>query len=350
MRIIGVDLRARQQSISMLDTETGEVTEKTLQHEGEEVREFYAALPGPVLVGWEATGSMFWFLRLLEELGIEYRVGHPAEIRKAESRKQKHDRRDAALIRRLLAEQRFPSIWLPTAQQRDLRTWLLHRHQLVRLRVMTQNGLQAVALSQGLRRGASLWSQPGQQALESLPLAEYAATRRQQLQALRRELEQRIRELDQRVSEQAQQRTVARRLLSHPGVGPITALATDVFLGDPARFANAKALASYVGMIPSEHSSAGRQRGGKLSKQGNPLLRLLWVEAARQAVRRDPRLKQFYRRKLVQKGLGKAVVATARKLGIRLWIMMRDQIDYPEFCRRATLRPNSGSAPAGVLE
>jgi transposase len=334
MRIIGVDLHARQQSISMVDTETGEVIEKTLQHEGEQVREFYAALPRPVLVGLEATGSMFWFLQLLEELGIEYRVGHPAEIRKAETRKQKHDRRDAALIRRLLAEKRFPSIWLPTAEQRDLRTLLLHRHQLVRLRVMTQNGLQAVALSQGLRRGASLWSQAGQQALESLPLADYAATRRQELQEIRGELQRRILELDQRVSEQAQQRAVARRLLSHPGVGPITALATEVFLGDASRFANGKALASYVGMIPSEHSSGKRRRRSALSKQGNPLLRFLWVEAARQAVRRDPRLKQFYRRKLVQKGLGKAVVATARKLGIRLWIMMRDQIDYQEFCKR----------------
>lgn len=334
MRIIGVDLHARQQSISMLDTETGEVIEKTLQHEGEQVRKFYAALPHPVLVGLEATGSMFWFLQLLEELGIAYRVGHPAAVRKAETRKQKHDRRDATLIRRLLEQDRFPNIWLPTAEQRDLRTLLLHRHQLVRLRVMTQNGLQAVALSQGLRRGSSLWSPAGQQALESLPLADYAATRRRELQEIRRELQRRILELDQRVSEQAQQRTVARRLMSHPGVGPITALATEVFLGDASRFANGKALASYAGMIPSEHSSAGRQRGGALSKQGNPLLRFLWVEAARQAVRRDPRLKQFYRRKLVQKGLGKAVVATARKLGIRLWIMMRDQIDYQEFCQR----------------
>src|SRR6266849_5103647 len=150
MRIIGCDLHARQQTISMLDTESGEVIEKTLAHEGETVREFYAALPKPVL----------------EELGIQYRVGHPAAIRKAETRKQKHDRRDAALIRRLLVEQRFPQIWLPTAEQRDLRTLLQHRHQLVRMRVMTQNGLQGLALSQGLRRGAKLWSQAGQQALD----------------------------------------------------------------------------------------------------------------------------------------------------------------------------------------
>src|SRR5580765_6097335 len=80
MRIIGVDLHTRQQSVAMLDTDTGEVIEKTLEHEGDEVREFYSALPGPVLVGIEATGSMPWFLKLMEELKIECRVGHPAKV------------------------------------------------------------------------------------------------------------------------------------------------------------------------------------------------------------------------------------------------------------------------------
>src|SRR5579872_7477910 len=98
MQIIGVDLHARQQSVSMVETESGELIEKTLLHEGNQVREFYTSLPSPALVGLEATGSMLWFLRLLEEFGIDYRVGHPAAIRKAELRKQKHDRREATEI------------------------------------------------------------------------------------------------------------------------------------------------------------------------------------------------------------------------------------------------------------
>jgi len=91
MRIIGCDLHARQQTIGMLDTETGELVEKTLEHEGDQVRQFYAALPKPVLVGIEAMGSMHWFLELMEELGIDCQVGHPAKIRAAEPRKQKHN-------------------------------------------------------------------------------------------------------------------------------------------------------------------------------------------------------------------------------------------------------------------
>jgi transposase len=102
------------------------IVEKTLKHEAETVREFYAASPAPVVVGLEATGSMGWFLQLLDELGITYRVGHPAMIRKAETRKQKHDRRDAALLLQLLTENRFPAIWMPSTQLRDLRALLLH--------------------------------------------------------------------------------------------------------------------------------------------------------------------------------------------------------------------------------
>ncbi len=158
MRIIGCDLHARQQTIAVLDTDTGEMVEKTLEHESEKVREFYAALPGPVLVGIEATGSMQWFLKLMEELKIDCQVGHPAKIRKAETRQQKHDRRDARLLLQLLAENRFPSIWMPSTEQRDLRTLLRHRHQWVRMRTRVQNTLQAVALSNGLRRGHGLWS------------------------------------------------------------------------------------------------------------------------------------------------------------------------------------------------
>jgi transposase len=350
MQIIGVDLHTRQQTIAMLDTETGELVEETLQHVGEEVRNFYSALTGPVQVGLEASGSMYWFLELMEELGINYRVGHPSEIRKAETRQQKHDRRDAALLLKLQVEKRFPSIWLPSSEVRDLRTLLRHRHQWVRIRTRVQNTLQAMALSHGLRRGKTLWSQAGQHAIASLPLPLHTAYRRSELQHLYDQLQGQIDELDKRVSAQAWQRPGARLLMTHPGVGPVTALATDVFLGDPARFADGKAVASYVGMIPREYSSGGRQRLGGLSKQGNPLLRFLWCEAAIHAVRRDPELQRFYRRKLAPKGLGKARVAAARKLAIRLWIMLRDQIDYPEFCRRGQMRQKSGATCAGMPE
>ncbi len=311
MRIIGCDLHARQQALAMLDTTTGEIVAMTLKHEGDNVREFYSKLPRPVRVGIEATGSMQWFVNLMEELGIECQVGHPANIRAAEPRKQKHDRRDADLILKLLVENRFPKIWLPSKEQQDLRALLRHRHQWVRIRTRIQNALQAIALANGLRRGPALWSQDGQRTIASLPLAPHAAYRRSELQAMYTKFGKEVEKLNQRVEEQACERPGAR-------------------------------------LLPSEYSSGERQRFGGLSKQGNPLLRFLWGEAAMHAVRRDPELQRFYRRKLVQKGLGKTRVAVARKLGIRLWIMLRDEIDYNEFCRRGQKQQKSSEACAGM--
>ena len=175
MRIIGCDFHTRQQTVAMLDTETGELVKMTLKHEGNNVREFYSKLPRPVLVGIEATGSMQWFLKLMEELGIEGLVGHPAEVRAAEPRQQKHDPRDAGLLLKLLAEKRFPSIWLPSKELLELRSLLRHRHQWVRMRTRIQNALQSIALANGLRRGPALWSQVGQHTLAALPLAPHTA-------------------------------------------------------------------------------------------------------------------------------------------------------------------------------
>jgi transposase len=165
MQIIGCDLHARQQTVAMLDTATGEVVKMTVTHEGNNVREFYSTLALPVRVGIEATGSMQWFVRLMEALGIECLVGHPAEIRAAEPRKQKHDRRDAELILKLLVENRFPAIWLPRKELLDLRALLRHRHQWVGLLVTgtlprTTQGLRSIPLRSGERRGELRHSKP----------------------------------------------------------------------------------------------------------------------------------------------------------------------------------------------
>jgi transposase len=335
MQMIGCDLHARQQTLAILDTNTGVLEQRVLEHAGNNVREFYSALEGPVRVGIEATGSMQWFLELMEELGVECQVGHPADVRACEPRKQKHDRRDALLLLRLLSEDRFPKIWMPSVEQRDVRALLLYRHQWVRIRTRVQNALQSIALSHGLRRGSGLWSKAGLHAIRAIPLPRYATERRDALVRLYLQLQAEIDELDKIVADCAAQREKARLLMTHPGVGPITALATEAILGDPGRFVDGKAVASYVGLIPSEFSSGGRrQQLGALTKQGSPMLRFLWCEAVGHAVRKDDALKRFYRRKLAQKGFGKAKVAAGRKLGIRLWIMLRDNISYEEFCRR----------------
>ena len=204
MKIIGCDFHPSYQQIAVLDSVTGEMVEKALSHERkEEVRAFYAGLEGSVRVGIEASGQSQWFERMLAELGHEVWIGDAAKIRASCERKQKTDRRDAELLLRLLAEDRFPRIWVPTAAERDGRQLLLHRHKLVRMRTQVKNQLQALALNQGVQRKWKLWSEAGRKQLESLPLLPWASRRRAELLQLLDQLEASIGELDRAVAEQA---------------------------------------------------------------------------------------------------------------------------------------------------
>ena len=127
-----------------MDTDTGEFQEKRLAHREDAVK-FYrglAAAGQTVRVGMEASGHARWFERLLAELQIELRVGDAAEIRTKRVRKQKTDRRDAQLILRLLLEDRFPQIWVPSWENRDLRQLLWHRHRMVQARTRIMNLLK----------------------------------------------------------------------------------------------------------------------------------------------------------------------------------------------------------------
>ncbi len=336
MIIIGCDFHSRLQQIAMLDTETGEVVEKKLEHENGAAKRFYEGLKERALVGIETTGYTRWFAEMLQELGHELVVGEAGKIRATETRKQKHDRRDAWHIMELMAEGKFPRIWLPSAEERDVRVLVEHRHQLVELRTRAKNGLQAMALGYGLRRRGRLWSAAGRQELEKIPLREGMARRRQDLTCLLDQLDAWVKELDQRIEQEVARREDAQRLMTHPGVGAQTALATVLVLGPVERFPDDRHLTSYLGLIPQEDSSAGRQRFGHLTKQGNRLMRFLLVEAAGIASRYDPRLQRAYRRLAFRKGAAIAKVAIARKLAIRLYIMLRDRIDYQEFCRRGS--------------
>lgn len=336
MIIIGCDFHARFQQIAMLDAETGEYARRRLEHANGEAREFYATLPGPALVGIESSGYAAWFVEMLEELGHQAVVGDAAQIRARVVRPQKTDARDADLLLELLCRGEFPRIWVAGPAERDLRTRLTHRHFLVEMRTRVKNGLQAVAMSRGLCRGRQLWTVKGRTELASLPLAPAPTRRREDLLQLLAQLNQWIAELDRQLQQAAEASEPARRLMTHPGVGPLTALATVVVLGPVERFASGKKVASYVGLIPSEHTSGGRQHFGHLTKQGSRLLRFLLVEAAQSVRRLDAELKQDYKRLAFRHGWAKAQVAVARKLLIRLFILLRDGIDYAEFVRRGS--------------
>lgn len=173
------------------------------------------------------------------------------------------------------------------AQHRDAGSSavLVHRQKLVQLRTRVKNEWQHLALNQGLQRKWKLWTVQGREKLEALSLERWAAQRRGDLLQVLAMLERQIESLNQAVAEVTQAYTEARLLMTQPGVGPNTALAFVLTIEDMSRFSHSKQVSSYLGLIPREHSSGGKQRLGAISKQGNRLLRTLLVEAAQSAVR-----------------------------------------------------------------
>jgi transposase len=330
MLIIGCDYHPSVQQIAWVDTETGECGERRLRHRAE-AEQFYRELKGKqVRVGIEATGHSRWFERLLSELNFEIWIGDPAQIRAKQVRKQKNDRRDAEHLLKLMMKDDFPRIWAVTPENRDLRQLVWHRHRLVGMRTRVMNQLQAIAMNEGIRRKKGLWTEKGRQQLESLSLMPWTTRRRQELLGLLDQLDPNIDELSQAIQQEAEQVPEVKLLMTHPGVGPITALAFVLVLGTAERFDNGKQVASYLGLIPCEDSSADHWRFGHISKQGNKLLRFLLGQSAQSAARCEERWHRQYAHLTMRRNKPIAKVAMARKLAVRLFWMWRRGWDYQQ--------------------
>jgi transposase len=267
---------------------------------------------------------------LLAELQFDLWIGDAAEIRSKRVRKQKTDRQDAQLILQLMLEDRFPQIWVPSWENRDLRQLLWHRHRLVQARTRIMNQLQAVALTEGLCCKKRLWREAGRKQLEAFRLAPWASRRRRDLLELLDRLTPTIAELTQAIEQEAEKCPEAQRLMTHPGVGALTALAFVLIIGRADRFQCGKQVACYLGLVPLEDSSGDRRRLGHITKQGNSLLRFLLVEAAQVTVRSIPEWRTKYFHLALRRGRKIAKVAMARRLAIALYWMWRKGWDYEQ--------------------
>ncbi len=210
---------------------------------------------------------------------------------------------------------------------------LIHRHKLVAIRTRVKNGLQHLMLNRGVQKKHKLWTEAGQKALRELPLEGWAARRRQDLLGLLKSLDHQIGGLDLAAQQAAEGHEQARLLMTQPGVGPITSLAFAVTIGDATRFQRGKQVASYLGLIPREYSSGGRQQLGSISKQGNRFVRMLLVEAVQNVTRLDEGFRKQYKQRCHRMEKGVAKVAAARRLAVRLYWMLRTHTAYPEIVR-----------------
>jgi transposase len=330
MKIIGCDFHPGFQQVAICDSETGEFQQHKLSHADGQAERFYRELGKPALIGIEATGNSQWFLELVQRLGHEVWVGDAAKIRASFVRRQSTDKRDASHILNLLLEKRFPRLWSPDAEIRDHRQLLRHRDKLVEIRTKVKTSLQHLAMNQGMQKKSRLWTRPGMEQFQQLAMSGWTGVRREDLLKLLEQLNTQVGQLDQAVKQAASQHPQARLLMTQPGVGPVTALAFVLTIGDVRRFPGSKQLTSYLGLVPSEHSSGSKRRLGSITKQGNCFLRKLLVEAAQTTVRRDEGFRKEYQHRCHHRPKAVAKVAAARKLAVRLYWMLRKDVGYPE--------------------
>jgi len=340
---IGVDFHARQQTVSYLTTEDGEIGRLQLDHGSPAaVRAFYEQFAGSlVIVGFEASGYAAWFEEMLEELGHEIWIGHATAIRLFARRRQKNDRRDADLILDLLLRGDFPRIHRYSAESRAVLQQLRYRHRLVKMQTMIVNSLVFLGASRGISLRTRLKSRRGLARLQQMRLPEPLGEQRDELCQLLLELRTRIEQVERWLTVKAESEVRVQRLRTHYGIGPLTGLCLAHTLECPERFANPRKVTAYVGFDPVEDSSGERRRIGSISKQGSRLLRFLLIEAGQIAIRQDQDLARVYRRVLVRRGHAKAKVAVGRRLLVRAFIMLRDEIDYAEFQRRGVAARSS---------
>lgn len=341
---IGVDFHPHQQTVAWCDKETGETGTVTLRHDLEKVKEFYASFPKPAVIGIEASSRALWFENMIDGMDHKLLVGNPEKIRKRALSRHKNDRRDAELILTLLLRDEFPAIWRRSPEANQIMDVLRLRQKLVRGRTSIYNRLQALAHTVCLPKGR-MRTLYYQQMLREAEMDEGGELQRSHLFELLEDHNRHISELERWLKSKAMSNDRVKLLRTQRGVGYLTGLAVVNLLEDVSRFDKVpKQVTNFVGYDCLDRSSGARTRFGSISKKGSPLARFLLGQSAMSAIKWDPRLKAFYRRLRKRKPASVAKVATARKLLVKLSIMLRDNIDADEFDRRGRAVGNAREA------
>jgi len=332
---VGVDLHKQFSQVAVL-TDEGEIREGRVENEREAMVEYFRGLP-PSRVAIEASGTWWWLVDLLEELGHEAVLSHPKQTKAIASARLKNDRVDAERLALLSRGDLLPTVWIPSASIREARELFRHRVGLVWQRTVLRNRLTSLLARRNLRRksGSSWFTKVGLAEMRALELPASARAIRDDLLALLDALNERIQSVETELVDRWGQDPRVRRLMTIPGIGGVTAMGLVIEIGNIDRFPSTKHLASYVGLTPRVRASAGRVRTGHISKEGNRLVRWLAVAAATQAVRRAGRFKALYGRLARRRGKKVARVAVARNLIGVVYHVWKDQIDYAEFLRRS---------------
>ncbi len=329
---IGVDYHPYQQTVAYWETGDDEIKYRQFLHSDKAaIKRFYGGCGKGSVIGVEATGALQWFERMLFDNGMELLIGDPRLIRRKALSRHKNDFRDAETILDLLMNDQFPRVEPRSDHSQLMLQMLSYRHTLVGQRTSIANQLQAFARRKGLAK-FRIKARSAKERLVAAVGSETEALLIDSRFTLFEELNVEIKKLEDELEKEANKDERAKLLLTHSGIGKLTAMALVHTLGDVRRFRKSEQVVAFVGLDPLDKSSGERKRIGNISKHGSRLLRYLLGQAAQ--VSRDKRLKQFYSQVSRRRGKPKAKVAAARKLLINCYVMLRDNIDYKEFTRR----------------
>ena len=239
---VATDFHAREQTISYCDTADGEIHRTKLRHQHDDVRAFYEQFSGEVIVGFEASGYSAWFEQMLAELQHTVWLGNAAEIRRKAPRRQKNDRRDAALMLDLMLKGDFPRVHSFSPESRAVLRQLRYRHKLVKVRTIAKNSLHAIAINAGLPLKHGLLTQTGIEKLQALELSPQLTDQRDEWLELIGLMNERIATVEEALQQRAQGDAEIVLLRSHPGIGLLTALALRYTLLPISRFRSTRAV------------------------------------------------------------------------------------------------------------
>lgn len=313
---LGVDLHKRSCWVTVLDADGHLFESRKLGTEKWELLEFFGKVEKPAAVAVEATFNWYYFLDLIEPLGLELHLVHPWKTRAIASARIKHDKLDSRILAELLRTGFLAEAWIAPREVREQRQLLRHRARSVQWATRAKNGVHGVVNRQGIRPPLeSLFGPKGRAFLAELDLAKMDRWEVDDQLARLDLLEAQIGKLDQEIRRRSRANRVAKALEEIPGIGPFIALLLVAEIGDIRRFPTPKHLASYTGLVPSLYASGEHRWGGAITKQGSTLLRWALVQAAHQAAR-SARFSPYYQQQRERLGPGKATVALARKLAV----------------------------------
>ena len=297
MWYVGLDVHSRSWTYVVLDEGGNKLRTRSGRGRWTKLLRELKEIKHPFAICFEASTGYGWLYDRLAKMARRVVVAHPGRLRLIFATKRKNDRIDANKLAMLLKLDAVPMAYVPGLEVRAWRRFIEHRHAMVAERTRVKNRIRALLRSQHAQAPKGLWSRRGLAWLGALEFAdEMDAVQRDLLMNELESLEERIARAEAMLNKVGREDAGVQLLMTIPGVGPRTAEAVMAYVADPARFARSSQMASYFGLVPSQHQSGGTNRLGRITREGPRTVRKLLVEAAWQAIRRSPKMGAFYER------------------------------------------------------